>query len=585
MPNASSDWLPVHPAPRKVERTKDSAPASLLDSVSERIGPDEVPQVQGYRLSVTPSGVELVGHDEPGLFYGRQTVAQLRLAYSEALPTLRIDDWPDLQLRGYMLDISRDRVPKLRTIKELIDRLARLKINQLQLYTEHTVAYEGHESVWGAASPLTFDDLAELENYCRTRHIDLVPCQNLFGHLHRWLTKPDYEDLAEVPDGWDTPWNYRDPLPFSLNPQDPRSFELSADLIDQLAPKLKSDLFNIGCDETTDIGQGKSKALVERVGRAAVYLEYLQKLCGRVQQHGKTPMFWGDIVVDHPELVPQIPDEAVLLNWNYEATKSFGPESKQFRDAGVRFYVCPGTSSWCSLTGRGQNAIDNLRDAAEAGLIHGAEGYLITDWGDHGHWQPFANSWVGLTYGAGVAWCLESNRDTATLPQAIDLIAAEQIDDGIGSILWEMSNVYRLAEPTFINQTWMFRYLKSPGDPFTQEPWDRLTPTDIERGIAGLEAVLNRIEAYRPEAAESRRLREEAEWSTRLALWSARQVAKVLAGADPWTVGPNDRDTYENLVEAYRQRWDRRYRPGGLEDSVSKLTLVLRGHEAVSVNL
>ncbi len=64
-------------------------------------------------------------------------------------------DHPDLPVRGVMLDISRDKVPTMATLEAVIDRLASLKVNQVQLYSEHTFAYRNHPEVHAAASPST----------------------------------------------------------------------------------------------------------------------------------------------------------------------------------------------------------------------------------------------------------------------------------------------------------------------------------------------------------------------------------------------------------------------------------------------
>ena len=85
----------------------------------------------------------------------------------------------------------------------------------------------------------------------------------------------------------------------------------------------------------------------------------------------------------------------------------FDEHGAQFAQAGLPFYVCPGTSSWNSIGGRTDNALGNLRSAAENGLKHGASGYLNTDWGDNGHWQslPISESglcaWARRTVGVG----------------------------------------------------------------------------------------------------------------------------------------------------------------------------------------
>ena len=99
-------------------------------------------------------------------------------------------------VRGYMLDISRDRVPTVRTLRLIVDILARFRYNQFQLYTEHTFAYAGHEAVWEESDPLTAPEVAKLQAYCEMQGVELVPNQNTFGHMERWLTHPRYTGLA-----------------------------------------------------------------------------------------------------------------------------------------------------------------------------------------------------------------------------------------------------------------------------------------------------------------------------------------------------------------------------------------------------
>src|SRR4029079_7996129 len=118
------------------------------------------------------------------------------------LPVGTVDDWPDLSVRAVMLDIARDKVPSIETLKTLIERLAGWKVNQVQLYSEHTFAYRDHEEVWRDASPLTAEEIRDLDDYCRERHIELVPNQNCLGHAERWLRHDRYRDLALAPDGY-----------------------------------------------------------------------------------------------------------------------------------------------------------------------------------------------------------------------------------------------------------------------------------------------------------------------------------------------------------------------------------------------
>ena len=101
-----------------------------------------IARAQGYRLTVAADGIVIAGHDPAGVFYGVQTLRQLLQTQGAELPQLVIDDFPDFPARGVMHDISRGRVSTMETLYDLIDRLASWKVNQFQLYMEHTFAYQ-----------------------------------------------------------------------------------------------------------------------------------------------------------------------------------------------------------------------------------------------------------------------------------------------------------------------------------------------------------------------------------------------------------------------------------------------------------
>lgn len=165
-----------------------------------------------------------IGGSHQGLFYGIQTLKQLFREHGYQIPSMIIENEPAFQNRGFMLDISRDRVPTMSTLKSLIDILAELKYNQFHLYTEHTFAYANHEIVWKDYSSLTSQDILELDNYCKERYIELVPNQNSFGHMEKWLTHEEYKYLAEAPNGFIKPWGEKSG-PFSLSPAVPESIK------------------------------------------------------------------------------------------------------------------------------------------------------------------------------------------------------------------------------------------------------------------------------------------------------------------------------------------------------------------------
>jgi len=439
--------------------------------------PEAMPHPQGYHLTVTPEGIVVQAHDPAGAFYAVATLKQLLAQLDEpTLPCLEIHDWPDFATRGVMLDISRDTVPTMETLFALVDRLASWKVNEFQLYTEHTFAYRNHPLVWAEASPMTAEQILALDAYCRERFMELVPNQNSFGHMRRWLKHEPYAHLAEVQGEFKTPWGTMQG-PFSLSPAEPGSLELVREFYDELLPNFTSRTLNVGCDETWDLGAGKSKALCEERGTARVYLDFLMEIYKEVTRRGTTMQFWGDIIVQHPELVPELPKDAIALEWGYEADHPFDEHGAQFAAAGVPFYLCPGTSSWNTVAGRTENALGNLKSAAENGLKHGATGYLNTDWGDNGHWQHLPISYLGFGMGAAYSWCLAANEDV-DVTAIISRFAFDDPTGAMGRVAYDLGNVYRAPGVTPHNSSVLFWILQQR---YLDRQEARLQPEDFRR--------------------------------------------------------------------------------------------------------
>jgi len=183
---------------------------------------------QGYRFRISKKGVAITASDAAGAFYGAMTLRQIQRQCNGALPACEIEDHPDFPARGVLLYISGGKVPTMETLFALIDDLAEWKINHLELGIEHTFAYRNHRKVWARASPMTHMEIRKLDAYCRERFIELVPHQQSFGHLARWLELPRYRKLAEDPK-----------KPFGLCPTDPNSPMISATLISRKVRHLK----------------------------------------------------------------------------------------------------------------------------------------------------------------------------------------------------------------------------------------------------------------------------------------------------------------------------------------------------------
>jgi hexosaminidase len=377
---------------------------------------------EGYGLRIDAGGISVYCRELRGLRCAVATLRQLFREYGRRLPRLTMGDWPDFERRGVMLDISRGRVPNLQTLLELVEHLADFKINEFQLYTEHTFAYRKYPGVWRGWGAITGAEIQTLDARCRELGIDLVPNQNSFGHLRYFLEYPPLKKLAEVQEPYESPDKTFVRYPTTLAPLNPGTLPFLRGLFDELLPHFSSRYFNVGCDETWDLGRGQSKTACEARGKGRVYVEFLKKIQREVKARKRRMMFWGDIILNHPELIRGLPRDAIALNWGYEAGHPFDKEGRLFADSKIPYYVCPGTSTWMSLIGRNDNAFVNLTEAAQAGKKHGAVGYLNTDWGDGGHPQPLAVSYPAYILGAALSWhaSREKGLEERLLPHVLD---------------------------------------------------------------------------------------------------------------------------------------------------------------------
>ncbi len=397
---------------------------------------------QEYRLAIKPSRISILGGDEAGVFYGVQTLRQIIRTEGHNLPCLTIRDRPDYPVRGFYHDVTRGKVPKIETLLMLVDKMAYYKLNQLQLYIEHTFAFRQHADLWAGSDPLTHQDILRLDEQCRRNFIDLVPSFSTFGHFYTALRSERKKHLNELDvDAAARPFSWHDRMAhYTLDCSNPESLALVEELIDEVAPLFSSNYFNICCDETFDLGKGRNAAKAAKLGKGRLYVDFLKRMMRAVRKNGKTPMFWGDIVLEHPEMIAEIPKDAVALNWDY------GPEAstrdcRPFAEAGLKFYVCPGVAGWNGWLSNIGTASKNITNFAEKGLKHGATGLLNTDWGDFGHVNALASAYHGLVLGAAASWNLKGAKNLRGFDSAFSRIEFGNDAGETASILRSISTL------------------------------------------------------------------------------------------------------------------------------------------------
>lgn len=412
---------------------------------------DDRMKAQSYVLDIEEDGVTLTG-SESGLWYGLQTLRQILEQEGAVLPALHIADAPDIPNRAYYFDCARGRVPKLDWLKKLADRMAYYKMNQLQLYIEHSYLFRGMTELWRDDTPLTAAEIMELDRYCLERGIELVPSLSSFGHLYKLLSTKEYAHLCELEDSDKQPFSLKGRMHHhTINATDPESLALMKRMIGEYMELFTSRQFNLCADETFDLGQGKSRETVEKLGKDRVYINYVKELAQFLVDNGRRPMFWGDIILGFPEMIKELPEEIICLNWGY-AWNQNEDNTKWMYEAGATQYCCPGCCGWNQFVPLNWNSYSNVSRLCGYAMKYGAIGILNTDWGDFLHVNHSDFSRVGMIYGAAFSWNTqipsyeEINRQISRLEyhdRSENLLAVvAKIQENVG-FEWESACVYR----------------------------------------------------------------------------------------------------------------------------------------------
>jgi hypothetical protein len=402
---------------------------------------------ESYQLDTHDSKIKIIANNEEGVFQGVQTLKQLLTQYGVNIPNFSIKDSPEFALRGFYHDVTRSKVPTLATLKELVVRMASYKLNHLQLYIEHTFAFQNIPELWVDKDPLTAEEILELDEFAAKHFVELVPSLSTFGHLYELLRIPKYEHLNELDiKGSEKSFSLKDRMAhYTLDVSQKESFAVVQKMLKEFIPLFKSKQFNICCDETFDLGKGKNLKLAEKVGSGRLYVDFLKKIMNEVKKYDLTPMFWGDIVLHSPELIKELPKDIIYLNWNYNGNPPEEP-SKTFHKNKVTQVMCPGVGGWNHFMNNINNSSFNIQHMTDFARKYKALGILNTDWGDYGHVNMLANSIHGMALGASCSWS-SKNPENEYFDTSLSLLEWQDNTGEIASLIRSAGdfNVYNIA--------------------------------------------------------------------------------------------------------------------------------------------
>jgi hypothetical protein len=444
-----------------VQETGATGPALVLNRTgdandvpadNEIAGPESR---EAYSIKVTSSGAEVRAGSSTGLFYGVQTLLQMVEGEGgqAKLPVADVRDWPILAYRGFMMDFSHGQLPRVPEIERQLDLLARFKANQYYFYSEMSIEWDGYEVV-NPDGRYTRNEVRHVIEYARQRHIDVVPCMELFGHMHDLFRTEKFADVG-LP-------RYGD----EFDPRNPRTLQVIDDLLDQTTTLFASPWCHVGFDEPWSLGK---IGMTPGKDPFAAFTGVLQHVADRAQQHGKRIIYWADIMngastlSNHPELVGKLPAGAIAAPWAYDVLTNYAPFVEPLAKMKRSTLVTPAIWNWNEVFPDYHHTFANINGLVAAGKEYKTLGILNTGWTDCGQ-TLYRQSLPGLAFGAAAGWQAGPVDTNSFFNDYTALTYPAAVAPEVAAALEELSNVEEMFEDILQNTT-QHGFWKDPLEP------------------------------------------------------------------------------------------------------------------------
>lgn len=378
-----------------------SAPPAAADAASWA-GLDG--RAEGYRLEVTADHAVLCALDAPGLYYGLQTLLQLRSPEGE-IPAVSVTDWPDTQLRAMNFDLRQTFSKPERLIQYIAD-FSRYKINALLIEYEDKFPFRRHPEVVHPRHALREAQLEALRQTAHEHFIEIIPLQQSFGHLEYVLRHSQWRHLRETEQSTG-----------ELCPSNPASFVLVTELLEEMMDAHPDSRYiHLGCDEVYSLCE--CPQCKDQFGgvRERAFIAFLNRLIAFAASRGKTPIFWHDMLDQcPPDELAQLDPRSAAMIWIYNG-RNIGAEvsalTAKFRAHGIEVMGAPAVRSFDWAEHQNYpvlpNRTDNLLQWAETADKLDIGCMVATNWtGPFSLGVPygiFETTWYPMLLHADLAW-------------------------------------------------------------------------------------------------------------------------------------------------------------------------------------
>lgn len=324
----------------------------------------------GYTVCREAHGYSLCYHLLPDLCRGLLLLA----GGSEAVIGETLHEESPFQDLGIMLDTSRNAVPKVSTVKDMIFYAACLGYRYVALYMEDTIAVEGEPYFGYMRGRLTRNEIREMDAYAASLGIELRPCIQTLAHLNQITRYERYQNITDTAD--------------ILLVGDARTEQLLDHLLASVKAAFSTSNINLGMDEAWLLGAGKYYEQNGHQPKSAIMVRQLgivMKLC---QKYGLRPQMWSDMFFHAYERGEQfqVPDGLEIVYWDYYSTETahYAENLKKHKEMSSQVGFAGGAWKWTGFVPHNRYSIETGKAAITACKQCGIGSYLLATFGDDG---------------------------------------------------------------------------------------------------------------------------------------------------------------------------------------------------------
>lgn len=412
---------------------------------------------ESYKLEISNGKITITSAGGRGLFYGAMSLLQLiENSDNNNFENVVIFDYPDLAIRGISDDISRGQVSTMENFKKIISTIARYKMNTFMPYIEDVLQFDAYPTIGVNRGALSKKEVKELIEYADKHYVEIVPIFQTLGHYENILSQEEFLHYAEFPGA------------ASLCVGCEETYEFLETMLKEVFELFPSEYFHMGADESYDVGLGKSKHLVEASNIATVHAKHYERVNDICKKYGKKVLMYGDIILQHPEILDMLPKDITVVTWHYRADNDY-PSTRTFKSYGINYYVSPSVWNFHTTFPTNINALPNIEYIIKSGIENGAQGMINSNWGDYGAETIKELIYYGYAWSAQCSWNFKgSNISEFTINYFNDFFGIKDLNAA------ELHTVLSNIQNQFVwHEVW-----RHPALPFRDAVWwePRMSP-------------------------------------------------------------------------------------------------------------